>query len=1166
MKKTPKNENKTNKSTKYILSLIGGTNPEEREVILQEIKTFLVDNAENIKNIKLNLIHQHLDAINKIDEGGAKQAKEAYLNDLIKKFKEGDKLYEYETVQFDNYTQNDVAEFSTKNLLLSVVRSLYSIYYSYNKNDIELKQKNEEFKFVYSEPGTEVKKTVDANGKAPAPVPAPAPVSNEDNEDQLLEGAIDLDVVGIPLQEGLGTSEAKAAPKPQPKAETKAKAIVEENRVAAEEEVDDEFEKIKKKEREESEQEEKLLKDRFIKIRDLLASLYNMLNIIKTNKELKKKLKIVNGKISYNDEESSSNKSIKSNDKTFTELNLIYNKYANEYTNKYTKLFEKYFNENGFQREDISIDLNDITILEQDIKNYYNLLKILVPGYDDSKVKAFLKKTIKSISNALKYLINKANEKKEAQSVVKLSNKSTPNILDSAFDLLPELLKVKDDGGEVAAAPKPIAETEEDIEIKDKLTELHSVLEKVFQMFNIIETNDKLKSKLKVVGNKIKFRDIGDDPNKILKDFNKIYSLKDEYLNFFIFYKEDNKQFKLKKISKDIQTLNNTFTDEKIDRYYNLLHILVPGYDTVGQKTILDSAFDLLPELLKVKDVEALKTTIEEEKFIKLNDLITQLKPILNIIETNKNLKSTLKTMNVEGRRIISYTETNPDLSLVSAEINEINEIYNIFDSIYVRYFDENGNRREAIPNSIDEDNLALQKILDEKKKFNILLNTLVPGYNDGKVIAFFKKLSSKPVKNDTTEEEERKEEEEIKFLKKNIQDNYNKLFEKNTITSITLEEREAVEAEKVETDKIITELNTAKKEVLIVKKTIDDLKEDISQDSRSFKDQFFTNKILKKKIAAEKEVVSTQDKIIEELDKQIKIKQSSIDNARSNKAAAEKEELDMQNIQTEILDLIAVEIAAPVVKVEPGARVVQPTSDIIARRAARAERAAKKAVKEAEKKSKTQRIKDAELAVEVAEGTKKENLNTLYKKLLIAIANLEKAEDKLKVNQQETTKIGELSTDITQIKRTKDDHTELKNKAENLIKEFNKNPRDNLERIKKEANAKLPKANKRLDLLKQNINNNMIQLRKSDIYFKNLLSDSHMPPPAKSPPSTSPHPTIQPGGGKLAKYKSTRDEVYILYKKRRYKKTVYVKENTKTKYCKINSKFYMLSKLKVIG
>ena len=69
---------------------------------------------------------------------------------------------------------------------------------------------------------------------------------------------------------------------------------------------------------------------------------------------------------------------------------------------------------------------------------------------------------------------------------------------------------------------------------------------------------------------------------------------------------------------------------------------------------------------------------------------------------------------------------------------------------------------------------------------------------------------------------------------------------------------------------------------------------------------------------------------------------------------------------------------------------------------------------------------------------------------------------------------------------------------------------------------------------------------------------------PLPAPPEEPQQPSQD--GGKLAKYKSTRDEVYILYKKRRYKKTVYVKENTKTKYCKINNKFFMLSKLKVIG
>ena len=53
--------------------------------------------------------------------------------------------------------------------------------------------------------------------------------------------------------------------------------------------------------------------------------------------------------------------------------------------------------------------------------------------------------------------------------------------------------------------------------------------------------------------------------------------------------------------------------------------------------------------------------------------------------------------------------------------------------------------------------------------------------------------------------------------------------------------------------------------------------------------------------------------------------------------------------------------------------------------------------------------------------------------------------------------------------------------------------------------------------------------------------------------------------GGKLAKYKSTGNKVYILYKKKKYIKTIYVKENTITKYCKINDKYYLLSKLKII-
>jgi hypothetical protein len=53
--------------------------------------------------------------------------------------------------------------------------------------------------------------------------------------------------------------------------------------------------------------------------------------------------------------------------------------------------------------------------------------------------------------------------------------------------------------------------------------------------------------------------------------------------------------------------------------------------------------------------------------------------------------------------------------------------------------------------------------------------------------------------------------------------------------------------------------------------------------------------------------------------------------------------------------------------------------------------------------------------------------------------------------------------------------------------------------------------------------------------------------------------------GGTLVKYKSTGQAVYILYKKRKCKKTIYVKEKKNTKYCKINNEYILLSKLNII-
>jgi hypothetical protein len=61
-----------------------------------------------------------------------------------------------------------------------------------------------------------------------------------------------------------------------------------------------------------------------------------------------------------------------------------------------------------------------------------------------------------------------------------------------------------------------------------------------------------------------------------------------------------------------------------------------------------------------------------------------------------------------------------------------------------------------------------------------------------------------------------------------------------------------------------------------------------------------------------------------------------------------------------------------------------------------------------------------------------------------------------------------------------------------------------------------------------------------------------------KEPPSDK-------SGGKPVKYKSTGITVFILYKNKKYNRTIYVKDKGKTKYCKIKNEYILLSKLKVI-
>ena len=60
--------------------------------------------------------------------------------------------------------------------------------------------------------------------------------------------------------------------------------------------------------------------------------------------------------------------------------------------------------------------------------------------------------------------------------------------------------------------------------------------------------------------------------------------------------------------------------------------------------------------------------------------------------------------------------------------------------------------------------------------------------------------------------------------------------------------------------------------------------------------------------------------------------------------------------------------------------------------------------------------------------------------------------------------------------------------------------------------------------------------------------------------------PAAREGGKPPAKYKSTGRIVRIMYKKRKYKRTVYTKDKRNTKYCKIDGEYVLLSKMKMIA
>ena len=119
-------------------------------------------------------------------------------------------------------------------------------------------------------------------------------------------------------------------------------------------------------------------------------------------------------------------------------------------------------------------------------------------------------------------------------------------------------------------------------------------------------------------------------------------------------------------------------------------------------------------------------------------------------------------------------------------------------------------------------------------------------------------------------------------------------------------------------------------------------------------------------------------------------------------------------------------------------------------------------------------------------------------------------------------------------------------------------NPRTDLEILYKMAEN----FHKQIELAKPILNEQLIlidQVRTDTSEAKDFL-------PSKgggTAGSRSPH----SGHSAPAKYKSTGQVVYILYKNKNYKRTIYIKDKDKrnTKYCKINNKYILLSKLKVV-
>ena len=142
------------------------------------------------------------------------------------------------------------------------------------------------------------------------------------------------------------------------------------------------------------------------------------------------------------------------------------------------------------------------------------------------------------------------------------------------------------------------------------------------------------------------------------------------------------------------------------------------------------------------------------------------------------------------------------------------------------------------------------------------------------------------------------------------------------------------------------------------------------------------------------------------------------------------------------------------------------------------------------------------------------------------------------------------IKDEYDRIKIDTDAEIEYANKAiaaaDKEIADLKKNPNNNKKKLIKEAKEEKDNAEEEFKELEDTLNTEISGIQAEIDNLKKIKGST--------------------GGGKRIKYKSIGDEVVILYKNRECKKTVYVKEKTATKYCKINNKYILLSKLNVIG